>query len=94
MTTVVDGFTHDVLTLVGLRAEGAKTIRDTLNNIEKRGGDIEARAEFLKSTLLSALAEDMVTAPPFVQQIVARALVDHVDWQAVAIRAATNVEAN
>jgi len=94
MTAVIDGFTRDVITLVGMRADGAKLIRDTMNNIERNGGDIEARAEFLKTTLLGVLAEDMVKVPPFVQQIVARALVDHVDWRAVAIRAGTNVEAN
>ncbi len=94
MTAVVDGFTSDVLTLITLRKEGADAIRDGLNQIESRGGDLEVRAGYLQTTLMGVLSEYMVKTPPFVQQIVARALMEHVDWKEVASRMSINVEAN
>jgi hypothetical protein len=94
MTAVVDGFTSDVLTLITLRKEGADAVRDGLNQIESRGGDLEVRAQYLQTTLMGVLSEYMVKTPPFVQQVVARALMEHVDWKEVASRVSVNVEAN
>jgi hypothetical protein len=89
-TPVVDGFTQDVITLVTISdEEGCKKVRETIGSY-----DPEVRAELLRNTLMAVMAPFMVMSPPFVQSIVARVLMDNVDWDAVVDRLLTVPENN
>jgi hypothetical protein len=81
-----EGFTADVITLL--------TIGERRDQIRPLVGDAKDRAEFLRSALIDVLAPIMRPLPAFIQQVVARAIVDHVDWQTVAAVVATNPEEN
>ena len=82
-----EGFTLDVITLLKIR-DGGREVRDIIANHE---GDA---VDFLRRAIVDSLAPIMVKLPAFVQQVVARALVDHVDWQTVAAVVSTNPEEN
>jgi hypothetical protein len=82
-----EGFTADVITLL--------TIGERRNQIRPLVGGVKGdRAEFLRSAIIDVLSPIMRPLPAFVQQVVARAIVDHVDWQTVAAVVATNPEEN
>jgi hypothetical protein len=77
-----DNFTGDFLALVGMRgAPGIDQMREALLQID---GDYEEMGEVLKMNFIGAIAPDMVKALPIVQQIVGRAVMEHVEWAAVA----------
>lgn len=82
-----EGFTADVITLLSLGD------RSVLRGIitDPDAGD---RAAFIRKGIIDSLAPIMVRLPGFVQQITARALVDHVDWETVAAVVSTNPEEN
>lgn len=82
-----EGFTMDVITLLKVR-DGGRELRGI---IAEHSGDT---AEFVKRGIIDSLAPIMLKLPLFVQQVVARALVDHVDWQTVAAVVSTNPEEN
>lgn len=82
-----EGFTKDVITLLTIGDRG-RVLRPLLSGVN---GDT---AEFIRNGIVDSLAPIMVRLPAFVQQIVARALVDHVDWQTVAVVVLTNTEEN
>jgi hypothetical protein len=82
-----EGFTKDVITLLTIGGRSSE-LRPILEDVS---GDLPA---FIRSGVVDSLAPIMRTLPPFVQQVVARALVDHVDWQTVAAVVATNPEEN
>lgn len=88
---MLTGFTADVVALLTCRERlGDERLRDYLRD----AGDDEAAADLLRRNLMTALAPDMTKATPFVQQVMFRALVDHVDWQAVVRRVRANPEWN
>jgi hypothetical protein len=83
MATIVGGFTQDVISLVTIAGNpGSQRMRQMVRDIQSP----EERAKFLREGLVDVLSPVMQKTPPFVQQIVARAIVDHVDWDAVAKR--------
>lgn len=82
-----EGFTADVITLLTI-GDRAETTRALLSEYH---GDL---AEFVRTGIVESLAPIMAKLPLFVQQVVARALVDHVDWQTVAAVVSTNPEEN
>ena len=82
-----EGFTADVITLLKIR-EGGREMRDIV--ADHKGDPVE----FIRQGLIDSLAPIMLKLPLFVQQVVARALVDHVDWQTVAAVVSTNPEEN
>lgn len=87
MTNTVDNFTGDVIALLECgdkqqRLQIMRLVRD------------EPLPDFIRTGVCVSLVEFMENAPPFVRQIVARVLVEHVDWDAVAQWAATDPEAN
>lgn len=85
-----DGFTQDVITLVTLSEKrGDFTLRNIVRQIPP-----SARADFIKSGVIGMLAPNMETMPAFVQSIVARAMLDHVDWDTVVSRITTTPENN
>lgn len=80
---VANGFTQDVITLVSIAEEaGDGRMRDMVMEIQ----DPEDRVKFLREGLIDVMRPFMHLCPPFVQSIVARALMDHVDWEAVVER--------
>lgn len=87
MTNTVDNFTGDVIDLL---AAGGKDDRLRILRSVKN----EPLPEFIRTGVCCSLVEFMDKAPWFVRQIVARALVEHVDWEAVAEWAVTDPEAN
>jgi hypothetical protein len=80
-----DSFTGDVMTLLNLKGKD-EIIRVT------SGVENDALADFLRDNLFVSLYPHVDKMPNFVKQIVARALLDHVDWKHVAhwIRAENN----
>lgn len=87
MTNTVDNFTGDVIALLECgdkqqRLQIMRLVRD------------EPLPDFIRSGVVASLYPFMENAPGFVRQVVARALVDHVDWTAVAEWAVTDPEAN
>lgn len=77
-----NGFTSDVITLLtrceSERLPAAATAREI--------GDDEAVGRELCRALIAGLSPTMINLPPFIQQIVGRALMEEVDWKAVAVR--------
>lgn len=87
---VVDGFTQDVITLVTIAGNcGNDKMREAVRNQPE-----EIRAEFLRDTLMTTLSPLMVIMPPFVQSMMARAIMDNVDWETVVERLLTIPENN
>lgn len=78
MINLTDDFTGDVVILL----TSGETAREVRRALEKIPG--EWLPEAIKECLTNAMAPQMLECPPFVQQICARVLVEHVDWQAVA----------
>lgn len=87
MTTAIDSFTGDVAAL--MRLGGRHKLDEAIRAVPR-----DELPEFLRRGLIETLAPIMLETPPFVQQIVGRALMEHVDWQTVAAMTATNPEAN
>lgn len=87
-----NGFTRDVITLLTApERSGSPQLREAMLTLD---GSLTEKGTFLRENLIEVLSPIMLTTPPFVQQIVARALVDHVDWAAVARRAQVSPEEN
>jgi hypothetical protein len=89
MNTTADSFTGDIIAF--LNAAGGATLRGLLKT---HGTDGLSTSEFLKKGMLFAMAPNMVNAPPLIQQVVGRAMMRHVDWDAVAEWASVNPEVN
>lgn len=87
MTSTINNFTGDVIALlaVGGKDDRLRILRSVKN---------EPLPDFIRTGVCVSLVEFMENAPPFVRQIVARVLVEHVDWDAVAQWAVTDPEAN
>lgn len=87
MTSTIDNFTGDVIALlaVGEKDDRLRILRSVKN---------EPLPDFIRTGVCCSLVEYMDSAPPFVRQIVARVLVEHVDWDAVAQWAVSDPEAN
>lgn len=85
---VVDGFTKDVLVLM---REGRfkDKLRETALQVPP-----ENRPAFLQEGLIHILAPYMASMPSFLQSIVARAIMENVDWGVVAERVSTVPENN
>jgi hypothetical protein len=84
----MDSFTGDVISL--LKHGG----RDKLRSMIREHSDGEPVHDFIRRGLATALVPLMEDAPDIAKQIVARALLYHVDWQAVATWATVNPEDN
>jgi len=81
-TLLQNGFTQDaIILLTSLERRGDRTISDRIAGLP----DAEA-GEALRNETIAALSPLMRTLPPFVQQIVGRALMEEVNWPAVASR--------
>lgn len=85
MISTQDNFTGDVVIL--LTHSHHKEVREA---IKKLGGDPEK----IRECLIEVMSPLMNLCPPFVQQICARVLMEHVDWQAVADAVLTDPEMN
>lgn len=87
MKTTTDGFTGDVVALIlcGDKSERLNLLRQV---------DDEPISEFLKRGVILSLSPIMQSVPPFVAQVVGLALMEHVDWDEVALWAMTDPEAN
>lgn len=87
MTTTIGGFTGDVITLLSI---GGK---DKAREIVK-GVDFESLPNFIRNGIISSLMPSVSEAPDFAQQLLGRALMEHVDWAAVAQWLMTDAESN
>lgn len=88
---IVDGFTQDVITLVTIPGNPhTPRIREAISRLSST----EERVAYLRLGLVEVLTPYMNGIPPFVQSIVARALLDYVDWDAVVDRMMTIPENN
>lgn len=85
MINTQDNFTGDVITL--LTYHNRTEIRQLLS---KLGGNPEK----IREGLIDVMSPLMQLCPPFVQQICARVLMEHVDWQAVADAVLVDPEMN
>lgn len=82
-TPVAEGFTQDVISLVTIAgSEGTRMMRDAVQKIQNR----EDQIDFLRDGLVQVLHPSMHAAPLFVRVIVARAIMEYVDWDAVIDR--------
>lgn len=82
-TPVMDGFTQDVISLITIAgSSGNQRMREAVLRIQ----DPDERIAFLRQGMIDVLSPFMQLMPLFVQQIVARAIMDHVDWEAVVER--------
>lgn len=79
MTSLARGFTSDVIALMhsGKPMDREKVMKEAKDERRELGA-------FLRDGMLAALAPAMEKAPGFVQQVMARALLEHVDWNLVA----------
>lgn len=73
------GFTDDVISLLGVG--GVERRAQLLEIFEDVDQPLD---EFIKENLIASLCPIMEKTPAFVRQVVARALLDHVDWKHVA----------
>lgn len=87
MKTIQDGFTGDVIALIGVGNPDER--RAILRQV-----DDEPLGQFIRNGIVMSLTPFMQKAPAFVAQIVGRALMEHVDWDEVAEWAMTDPEAN
>lgn len=85
MVNATDNFTGDVVILLTHRHH--REVREAVNRL---GGDPEK----IRECLIEVMAPLMQACPPFVQQICARVLMEHVDWPAVADAVLTDPEMN
>jgi hypothetical protein len=85
------GFTDDVISFVttGERL-GSTVIRDAVRKIE----DPKAKVAMIQRAMIDVVSPFMALMPPFIQQIVGRAFMEHVDWQAVIDRIQISPEDN
>lgn len=88
MINTHDNFTGDVVALL-LHGGQARQVRHSLRMI-----DGDRLPEAIKDCLIEVMSPLMQACPPFVQQICARVLVEHVDWQAVADAVLADPEMN
>lgn len=77
MTLNTDNFTGDVMTL--LAVQGKDKAREVLLQ-----ADAETLHDFIRDGIIASLYPYMEDVPGFVKQVVARALLEHVDWKHVA----------
>jgi hypothetical protein len=92
MINATDDFTGDTITLM-TNPGTSKKVRDSLRAALKKCRD-EPAPDCIRECLFEALAPVMVPLPPYVQQITARVLMEHVDWDAVAAAILTDPEMN
>lgn len=87
MATTIGGFTGDVITLLSIGGKsGAREILKLVHD--------ESVGAFLRDGIIASLTPSVQKLPAFAQQILGRALMEHVDWDAVAEWALTDEEAN
>lgn len=87
------GFTSDVMVLLGANdPERRKKSREIFLEASLKDG--ENLKDFIRSGLCTSLYPHLADQPGFVKQVVARALMDEVDWDAVAAWAVADPEAN
>lgn len=79
------GFTSDVITLLTANEVTADFVRLV---------DREELPDFLRDGLIASLAPFVQKLPAFAQQLLGRALVDHVDWATVAQVVSTRQDLN
>lgn len=89
MTT--SGFTQDVIALFQSAPIARPLARHAIGMLEQEGADA---AETMKQGIIAALSPAMQVANPLVAQIVARALLEHVDWKQVVVAVATDESRN
>lgn len=77
MTLNTDNFTGDVMTLLAIKGKD-EAVR-VLSQVDDQPLD-----EFIRDGIIAALYPFMQNVPDFVKQVVARALMEHVDWGHVA----------
>lgn len=87
MQAVIGGFTSDVMTLI--RMSGKDKAREILREV-----DGDELPEFIRDGIIESLKPSAQKLPAFAQQLLGRALVEHVDWGAVAAWMMTDAEAN
>lgn len=83
-----DGFTDDVMTLLTIGGpDRVKQLRKIMDEV--RGDSLD---DFIRDGVIASLCPIMQNVPDFVKQIVARALLEHVDWSLIAswVRAENN----
>jgi hypothetical protein len=73
------GFTDDVITLLSVGGDEQK--QRMLQLYAETGEPLD---EAIKTTIIGTLHPFMENTPSFVKQIVARAMLEHVDWKHVA----------
>ena len=73
------GFTDDVISLLSIGGEERRL--QTLEIFDESDQPLD---QFIKDGLIAGLYPFMENTPDFVKQVVARALLDHVDWKHVA----------
>lgn len=88
------GFTDDVITLCKITTAGPALMRLAFSAIEDDGGTLEDKAAGMRSAFIASLREEAKKSHPFIQQIAARALLDHVDWKQVVLAVATDESQN
>ena len=89
MTT--SGFTQDIITMFQSAPVGRILARRAIGLMQQEGSDT---AETMKQGIIEALSTEMRAANPLVAQIVARALLEHVDWDEVVVAVATDESSN
>jgi|688.fasta_scaffold326651_4 hypothetical protein len=89
MTT--SGFTQDVIALFQHAPIGRTLARHAIGLLQQEGSD---PAETMRQGIVEALSTEMQAANPLVAQIVARALLEHVDWEQVVVAVATDEKLN
>jgi hypothetical protein len=73
------GFTDDVISLLSVGGDEQKQ-----RMLELYADTGEPLDEAIKTTIIGTLHPFMENTPSFVKQIVARAMLEHVDWKHVA----------
>jgi len=73
------GFTDDVISLLSVGGEERRA--QMLEIFEDVDQPLD---EFIKGNIIACLCPFMENTPSFVKQIVARAMLEHVDWKHVA----------
>jgi hypothetical protein len=84
----IEGFTGDIINL--LSAGG----REKLRTLIREHSNGEPVPDFIRRGLGSSIVPLIENAPDIVKQMVARAFLNHVDWNAVAAWAMVNPEDN
>lgn len=89
MTT--SGFTQDIITAFRSAPISLPLARQAIGLLGEEGYDA---AQTMKEGIIAALTPEMAKANPIVAQIVARALLEHVDWEQVVVAVATDEKLN